>query len=131
MFSLSSYVEDNQTTTSTSYVDLTTVGPLVTIPKAGDYEVRWGMSYYYTAGGPGNCNGFAAVKLGTAETVDANSFNLLKTSATGLEAIVTGTKIKTFFLDAGEVIKLQYRVNGIATGHFLMRWMVVTPVTLF
>ena len=56
-------IATDETTTSATYVDLATVGPSITVPRAGDYEVTFGATMYDATGGVGV---YAAVKRGAA-----------------------------------------------------------------
>lgn len=43
-------VDADELTTSTTYVDLTTVGPSITVPLAGDYILTWRCECYSSGG---------------------------------------------------------------------------------
>lgn len=115
-------VATDETTASTTYVDLATVGPSITVPRAGDYEVEWGASVWNATGGVAE---YVAVKRGAAATADADAATVSPAQA------APGTSIarkKVFTgLAASDVLKLQCKVNG-GTGHFIFRWISVRPV---
>ncbi len=122
-----STVATDESSASTTYVDLATVGPSVTVPRAGDYMVRWGATCYNNAN---NANPYTAVKRGAAATSDSDAatFAYSSTSVTtpgvsiAREVLMTG-------LSASDVLKLQYRVAA-ATGHWVNRFISVTPVRI-
>lgn len=121
-------VVTSQTTASASYTDLATVGPAIAIPFAGDYDVEIGARMSnandtagtfmsYAIGGTGAVDADAIVNYSGASvssgvTVRVNEARLRR--KTGLTAVTLTAKYKA---DAG-------------TGHFLDRWMKVTPVRL-
>jgi hypothetical protein len=117
-------VATDETTASTTYVDLATVGPSITVPRAGDYEVEVGASMWDATGGVA-C--YAAVKRGAAATSDNDAATVEGIGAApGLSA---SRKILMTGLAASDVLKVQFKVNG-GTGHFIFRWLSVRPVRI-
>lgn len=114
-------VAASESTASTSYVDLTTVGPSFTVPLAGDYLVRFGMQATAASADVG----VATVKKGAAAASDNDScvtpVSAAITSSASRQLLVTG-------LAASDVLKMQYRTAGAVTISFLRRWMFVSPV---
>ena len=116
------------TTTSTSYVDLSTVGPSLTAPLAGEYRANWWFQAQHdTASGVG----YMAIKNGSAATSDTNS---VRGQAAGINYDIlcpNGSQVITVSA-ASTVLKAQYRtlsgtltVNNAGT---LNPWMTVQPV---
>jgi len=118
-------VETTEATTSGTYVDLATVGPSFTIPRAGDYLLRWGYHAANTAqaqnaqaivarngAGQGNFDLFVSFLL---VTVTGNVF------AGAAERTMTG-------LAAADVLKLLYMSSNGGGLTFSRRFLVVQPV---
>jgi hypothetical protein len=117
---LLSEIATSETTASTTYVDLATAGPSVTLPRAGDYIVSHGNSCFCAVGS----KQFQTVKIGAAAATDAK--------ACIHDAVnLTDTPAKTFRVSgaaASDVLKLMYRNNVTNTGTWLERWISVVPV---
>lgn len=110
----------DQGTTSTSYTDLATVGPTVSIPLAGDYTIAFG-AHSYSDGANTN---FVSPYLGTT-AVDANASQIDHTTANKLFAHARTLPSTT--LNASDTVKLQYRVLS-GTGQFRNRWLTAAPI---
>jgi len=121
---LVSTVETQQTTTSGAYVDLATVGPQVTIPRAGDYDVEWGSQ---SGGTVATSLLYVAVKRGAAATADADSIIMQPAGVNYVGAGMTSRIMRMTGLAASTVLKLQYKTNA-GTASFDKRWIKVTPV---
>lgn len=117
-------VTTDQSTTSATYVDLATVGPSVTVPRAGIYRIRFGVTAYNASAGVQAIR--AAVKIGAAATADAEAISGDTASAATVQ--VAPMRVIERTLAASDVIKLQYKVSGAATAHFLNRWIEVAPI---
>jgi hypothetical protein len=116
-----------ETTASTAFVDLTTVGPTLTVPRAGDYMLEFGV------GGASNntaTDGWSvAPKLGAAATVDADSF--VGTNPTGASTVsANGSRKMVKALAASDVVKIQYRALTGGTASFEKRFLFITPVRI-
>jgi len=119
--SLRSEIATSQTTTNPAYVDLTTAGPSVTTPLAGDYILHFGSDLNNS----GANYSIAAVKIGAAATVDADAVLAFSGSASGVEVSVSRTMVKTA-LAASTELKVQYKAGAgtLAAGK---RFLYVTP----
>jgi hypothetical protein len=115
-------VATDETTTSTTYVDLATVGPSITVPRAGDYEIDVGAAMW-NATGASVC--YAAVKRGAAATSDNDA--VTQVGIVAAPGMSVSRKILITGLAASDVLKVQYRVSA-GTGHFIFRWLAVRPV---
>jgi len=120
---------DQSTATANTYLDLATVGPQVTIPVNGDYEIRAGSQGWNALNTAQVMR--TALKVGAAATANADGF-----SNTGVGPITAGLpgigSMRTFQktgLTATTVLKLQYLVGG-STGHWLNRWLSVVPIKI-
>lgn len=116
-------VATDQSTASTTYVDLGTVGPTVVVPREGDYNVSWGSAAYVTDGAAV----YPAVKIGAVATSDADSAVLsLAAAEAGLTRRTSREKLFTG-VAAGSEVKMQYKTSA-GTANFYDRWLRVTPI---
>lgn len=125
---LFSAVETDESTTSATYVDLTTVGPSVTIPLAGDYEITCGC--YAWRSSTGAAQSYASLKVGATATSDNDKVTWSATPAQAVANQISEAGTRVFVktgLAAGTVLKLQYRSSA-GTAQFLNRWISVRPV---
>ncbi|HEY7418282.1 MAG TPA: hypothetical protein VH593_24085 [Ktedonobacteraceae bacterium] len=127
----SSEIQTAENVNSTTYVDLATVGPQFTCPRAGIYEVSFGAVLNpLQANGP--YQAFAAPKWGANATQDTNAATLEDVSAGALIQVwaSVGRIIRSPVMSASDVIKMQYRTNASGAATFWNRYMKVTPVYL-
>lgn len=111
-------VATSQTTTSTSYTDLATVGPTVSITSRGTRAIAiWNLTQSTTAGSCASC---VAVSAGTT-TAAADSFGQVGSNSGGK---VTGFAVFTINPNVVNTYTLRYRVTG-GTGTFLDRRLLV------
>lgn len=111
-----------ETTASTTYVDLATVGPNITVPRGGDYDLAWGANL-----GVVGQAGWVTPKYAAAAAADADGEGA-EASTASPSAIITRSPRKTG-MAAGDVIKIQYRMIA-GTGTFSRRWLRVKPVRI-
>jgi hypothetical protein len=115
----------SQNTASTSYTDLTTVGPSVTIPRAGTYEITSSALLSNSQAGQ---QSWASPKLGSATASDNDA--IMESGPVGATSYDSRTIVRSG-LNASDVIKLQYRSNtGTNTATFQYRNLQVRPVLL-
>lgn len=116
---LGSEVATLQNTTLTSFADLPsgTVGPTVTVPRGGDYEIAFGVYSYNANTGVGN---IMAPQFGAAGALDADG--IIGQGQTPTSASRQYRKT----LATNDAVTLKYRVGG-GTGSFGNRWLRVTP----
>lgn len=115
-FSSTQNVATSQTTTSTSYADLATVGPTVTLTSTGTLAiVLWNLNQSTTSG---SCASSIAVSSGTVIAA-ADSFGQVGSNS-GTK--VTGWAVFTINPNVANIYTMKYRVTG-GTGTFLDRRM--------
>lgn len=122
---LYSSVLTRQTTSSTSYVDLATVGPSLTFPLRGDYDIIVGGYLFGSAVGN---NIFMSASFAGAVALDANGINIY-TSAVSSGFSHAAHSMRTYIaanLAAGSSAVAKYRVTG-GTGSFESRALSVVP----
>lgn len=107
--------------TPTAYTDAPTVGPSVTVPRAGDYEVWIGADFASTQG---NTDGFVGVKRGAAATADVDAMS--DHTGSGIHATHSRMLIITG-LAASDVLKMQYKTGSLNLV-CKNRWMAVRPI---
>lgn len=118
---LASAIATSETTASTSYVDLSTAGPSVVAPRAGEYEIVLGALIRVNTGNASNGQyaGYAAAKLGSASTSDADAVLLLAECATESQTNVERTFPAT--LAASDTVKVQYKASAGTMGAIYRR----------
>lgn len=116
---------------STAYVDLATVGPQITTPRAGVYEITLAFNWYGT-----NVASGGAVKIGAAATSPTEGFNCgAGENGAGagnnitFQSRVGGSKTIIRTLAAADVLKMQYHVPT-TTATFCDRALRLLPVRL-
>lgn len=114
----SASIDTNQTTTSTSYVDLTTAGPSVTL-TTGTSAIVFISAVQRNDGGAGN---YVSVAVSGATTLAASDGNALYTNQDGAQQRIGGAVMKKLTgLTAGSnTFTLKYRVTA-NTGYFYNR----------
>lgn len=119
-------VATSESTTSGSYTDLTTVGPTITLPFAGNYRIDFGAAILPTAAGSAGAIGLSIGGSGIASGDAA-----MGTATTGSPATnymhVSRSRVKTSL--AATTVKAKYiSFFAAATITYQDRWIAVTPV---
>lgn len=121
-------VVTSESTSSTSYADLTTVGPSFTAPFDGMYSFDGGAMVETSSAS--NNSYLAALKVGSDTPTDDDAFAWLKndnslTSNRGVQ----GSRVIQRTAVAGDVCKMQFRTtNGAAPVTARNRSLAVTPI---
>lgn len=115
-------VTTQQTTTSTSYTNLTTTGPQVTCPLAGDYFVHIGASIQATSGNAASMS----YAIGASSAADAEAIYVYQSATTAIEASCFKENLKTG-LAAATVLLTKYKTSA-GTGFFKDRTISILPV---
>lgn len=108
-------------TSSTSYVDDGAGSPTVTVPRAGDYRISYGVRFL-------NVNHWATVKVGAASADDADAINLI--AGVAISGISPAREVVKTGLSASDVVKVQYRSDDGASHAVSHRWLNVVPERL-
>lgn len=117
-------VATQQLTSSTSFVDLGTVGPSVTAPLAGEYIIRMGA---YTGLTADNMTAVMSFAVGGTGALDADSIGSLVTGTGGATGIsIAGDVMKTVS-SAASAIVAKYRVTS-SSASFENRFLSIIPV---
>lgn len=115
-------VTADETTASTVYADLVTVGPSFTIPVAGDYEFNYHVQGYGVV-----AQLRASPKFGLSAASDTDG---VRVDATTTNAVLSGSRaVVHTSLAANDVVKIQYATST-GTAHFLYRTLSVLPRAL-
>lgn len=112
------YESAQQTTGSTSYVNLGTVGPDVTIPLAGDWRVDLGADFFNNA----TTYSLMSFAIGGTAASDVNS--VLCSAAN--EITCSRWQVLTSIAASTQLLT-KYRVAG-GTGQWAKRWIAITPI---
>lgn len=117
---LQSTVSANETTASTSYADLTTTGPTVTVPKAGVYLVQYGAWAWQSGGN----QVFSSLHYGTTPA-DGESITTHTVGAASVyrSAVITVTS-------DSQAVKMQYKSPSAGTANFQNRNLILTPIRI-
>lgn len=119
-------VNTAEVTTSTSYHDLTTVGPSVTVPRTGTYLIEWGVGRVVNQTGS-NIGFHASIKVGTGTPQDATSLGEMLVTPSA--PVGHGSRSYFFNATANDQIRIQYRhVTGAALVE--KRWISVIPIVV-
>lgn len=121
-------VDTSENTTSSSYTDLATVGPSITVPYAGVYELSYGAVISSANGGSPGVS-YYSPKLGSSTPLDTDALQIPQSGAFNGDVQANITLSRKFNLTAGEVIKMQARSTGVAQPVYL-RWLEATPVAV-
>lgn len=120
-------IATEQSTASTSYADLSTVGPTVTVPKAGVYRVDYGASLINNTA---ESDVVVGVKYSAGTPTDTESIQAEGiVSGGGANRTAQSRSIVVTVTSDSQIVKLQYKV-GSSTGVYRNRWIIVTPIRL-
>ena len=123
--SLYSAVDTEQSTTSATYAALTTAGPSVTVPLAGDYIISFG-SMTFSAGT--NIWSFHSFDVGGTTASDNDALEYRNAIANAPRTTQSRNVRKTG-LSASTALVSKYRSSAAGTSAtFGSRWMQVTPI---
>lgn len=120
-------VDAVESTGSNTWTDLTTIGPRVYAPFAGDFDIAYG---YQASGFTGNNNVAQVIPWDmTSSVAFGNSLNI-ETDATGGNTNLDSSKtVRATGIAAGDEIRLRYQLYGdVGPVSFANRWMSVTPI---
>lgn len=113
-------ITNTENTTSATYTALTTAGPTISVPVAGDYDIEIGYL------GTGTAAGAMSYDIGGTGAVDAD--NVVTGESATLYSNVMMPRRKTF---TAVTLTAKYRtLAGGTAAFFQQRWMRLTPVRL-
>lgn len=120
-------VATQETTSTTGYGNLTTVGPQLTVPRAGHHFVRWGA----TIESASQNRAYAALEFPGTAAVDANAATVASgnpaAQAQGGSVYREGGPL---LLAASDTVILKYRVAIAAAVSFEKRWLTIRPIRI-
>jgi hypothetical protein len=123
---LESFVAASESTSSTTYTDLATVGPSVTIPtlpNGGDFDVTFGASVATSGSTPA----LWTVGLAVGGTVTYSDFFAFSGPNAGTDGASLSKTFRLAGVSGATLMKLQYKISG-AAASFDDRFLQVTPV---
>lgn len=121
-------VATTQTTTSTSYTALTTAGPSITLPLAGDYDVTIGADIY--GGYDSSFNPVSAMMSYDIGATGASNADAIIYGAYALTASVSSVRRKTGLSAVTLTAKYKANSNPANAPSFSNRFMLITPVRI-
>lgn len=107
----------SESTVSTTYTDLATVGPRLTGLPDGKYLVVFGAGAQTSVAGIG---AVMSISVNGATPVDADGATVQSASIAG----GTSAVLKTLSSGGNNTLSVQYRIDGAATGGWLLRWLI-------
>lgn len=114
-----------ESASSTSYTALTTAGPSIAVPLAGDYIVAIGADVQNNATA---WSTYMSYDIGVTGAVDADGIRVRQPTGGGYEVAVSASvERRKNALAASTSLTAKYRVLG-GSGTWQRRWMRVTPV---
>jgi hypothetical protein len=120
---LVSEITSDETTTSTSYAALSTAGPAIALPRAGDYDVTTRVGLRHSTDG---ATVDMSYDIGSTGAVSADGMDI-ENSKAGLRLHLVRSRRKTALTT--ETLTAKYKTSG-ATATFKDRLMSVTPVRI-
>jgi hypothetical protein len=128
---LQARIDTSEGTTSTTYAALATPGPTVTVPRAGDYNIKSGALISLSTGA--GITAYHSYDVGATGALDADAAQVGAAGASGNPQpgpiSATASRKKTG-LAASTTLTSKYRVSGAATGTFALRWIEVKPISI-
>lgn len=109
-----------ETCTSAGWVSLATVGPQVTVPRAGEYDIHFGCGVQAS----GQQYAGYAPKFGAAAVNNNDRANLY--NYTAVDVPVSRRMVRS--LVASDVILMQYSSFAAVNSYYQNRWLMVQPV---
>lgn len=106
-----------------TYADLTTTGPSVTVPLAGDYDLT--IEAAVQPGGVVNNRGWASPSIGGGTPSDNDAIVVTNPATGTLDASVSRTMVRT--IAALAVVKMQYKSTGTNNMTFYNRHLQIMP----
>lgn len=119
-------VDTLDSTTSTTYVNMGSVGPQLTVPLAGDYFVEVGAFIYSYASGVYSM--WMSYSIGAAAATDSDGANAVATVQFSGASVIS--QRRQTGLAAGNALVAKYRVDPAAgaTARYQYRWMHLKPI---
>lgn len=115
-------VQTAESTSSTSYTNLATTGPSITVPLEGDYVVSTGCA---VANGGAVLGAFMSYAIGASAAADADGC-FAQVATPGFDTSVSRARLKTG-LAASTALVAKYKNSGAAAIQYTYRWMRVEP----
>lgn len=123
-------IQQSESTTSTSYIALTTAGPTITVPLAGDYFVEIGVHISHSGDTSGRSNSMS-YGVGAASAASDTDRIYIQGNAATTPVIAASRTTKKTGLAAGNVLVAGYKTSStVVTGTWDERWMRVIPIAL-
>jgi hypothetical protein len=108
-------------TTTGVWLDLATVGPLIVVPRAGDYQASGGANFY----GPTNQNSLCAIANGATTPTGIISGGGGNTAGYPTPA---SCEARLLGIAASSDIRLRYQFNTAGTNNAQQRFIRVQPI---
>ncbi|MBA3841047.1 MAG: hypothetical protein H0X39_00230 [Actinobacteria bacterium] len=117
------YVDASESTASATYAALTTAGPSITVPLAGDYAIEFGAGLTTTT----TSAPWMSFDIGVTAAVDADRI-LITQFAAGAQLVSASAMRVHTGLASGTPIVAKYKSVGGGAVSFEKRWLKITPL---
>lgn len=117
-------ITTQETTTSGTYADLPTVGPTISLPRPGDYQIEHGADAGINITGHPAVMSYSLLGAGASDNDAAGTTAGISVPANS----IMRRRLKSGILTAGTAVA-KYRTDT-NVGTFLQRWITATPVRL-
>jgi len=118
-------VATSETTTSGTYTDLATVGPVITLPLAGDYKIATTATVANSSASSGGAVSFSVSGAAANTAADADSIRITSVSGGVLQA--SSVSVSKTGLTAAAVT-MRYRITVSGTATFTSRVLTAVPI---
>jgi hypothetical protein len=118
-------VDAGEGTTSATYTDLATVGPSITLPLAGDYDVEAGAQLWNSAAGN---DALMSYQIGATAAVDLDGIMNRAAAANAPLVHLVQTRRKTGLAASTALVAKYKAVGGGGVGSFQVRRLRAIPV---
>ena len=115
-------VFSGESTSSATYVALTTAGPRITLPLAGDYEISLGFTGY---GGTAGAVSTMSYDIGGTGAVDADACQIYQSTAVNIVTVPSRVRVKTGL--TAVTLTAKYKSSS-GTANYWNRTMSVAPI---
>lgn len=122
----SALVATDQSTSSSTFGDLATVGPTITVPRAGEYLVTISCRMFPSTSG----HAAMSYAIGGAAALDADTVEIGLGAAVAGSYVTLGRTKKKSGIAANTAITAKYRTAAAASTSFVERFLSVLPVRL-
>ena len=124
--SLGHAIATQETTSSGTYTDVATVGPVVTLPLAGDYEITIGVEVSSSSAAGGGNTSFSVSGAAASTATDTDGIQIITGANANVPESSSTTTQKTGLTAAAVTMRYRFALAG--TAKFGKRKISITPI---